>query len=130
MRELPNEFMAYYRMMLCLYRDVSQQEVLRVMADGLHWLFGLKELKITGKSEISQARARVRAVPLIDVFERCAMPLAKAGSMGSFYRGRRLIAMDGSDKTESRCESLMMKNRHHLEQFGHYFRICRSAVSM
>src|SRR5262245_20859344 len=32
-RELPNELMTYYPMMLCLYRQQSQQEVLRVMAD-------------------------------------------------------------------------------------------------
>jgi hypothetical protein len=103
MRELPNEFMAYYPMMLCLYRDVSQQEVLRVMADGLLWLFGLKDFKITGKSGISQARARVGSAPLRDVFERCAYPLAKPGTIGCFYRGLRLVALDGSEVDLDDC---------------------------
>lgn len=101
-RELPNEFMAYYPMMLCLYREVSQQEVLRVMADGLSWLFGLSDIK-TGKSGISQARARVGSEPLIDVFDCCARPLAKPGSKGCFYRGLRLVAMDGSDLDLDDC---------------------------
>lgn len=102
-RELPNEFMTYYPMMLCLYRDVSQQEVLRVMADGLSWLFGLRDFKITGKSGISQARARVGSEPLIDVFDRCAEPLAKPGSLGCFYRGLRLVAIDGTDLDLDDC---------------------------
>jgi Insertion element 4 transposase N-terminal/Transposase DDE domain len=102
-RELPNEFMAYYPMMLCLYREVSQQEVLRVMADGLSWLFGLSDVKVTGKSGISQARARVGSEPLIDVFDRCARPLAKPGSKGCFYRGLRLVAIDGSDLDLDDC---------------------------
>jgi hypothetical protein len=102
-RELPNEFMTYYPVMLCLYRDVSQQEVLRVMADGLHWLLGLKDFKITGKSGISQARARVGSEPLIDVFARCAKPLAKPGSEGCFYGGLRLVAIDGSEVDLDDC---------------------------
>jgi hypothetical protein len=102
-RELPNEFMTYYPMLLCLYRDVSQQEVLRVMADGLSWLFGLTEFKITGKSGISQARARVGSEPLIDVFDCCAKPLAKPGSKGCFYRSLRLVAIDGSDLDLDDC---------------------------
>ncbi len=102
-RELPNEFMAYYPMMLCLYREVSQQEVLRVMADGLQWLCGLTEFKITGKSGISQARSRVGSKPLIHVFEQCARPLAKSGSIGCEYRGLRLVAIDGSELDVDDC---------------------------
>ena len=102
-RELPNELMTYYPSLLCLYRDVSQQEVLRVMADGLTWLFGLNEFKITGKSGISQARTRVGSEPLKEVFHRCAKPLAKAGAKGCFYQDFRLVALDGSDLDLDDC---------------------------
>lgn len=102
-RELPNELMTYYPSLLCLYRDVSQQEVLRVMADGLTWLFGLSEFKITGKSGISQARSRVGSEPLKEVFHRCARPLAKADTKGSFHQGLRLVALDGSDLDLDDC---------------------------
>jgi hypothetical protein len=105
-RELPNEFMAYYPMMLCLYREASQTEVLRVMAEGLHWLFGLADFKITGKSGISQARARIGSAPLFDVFDRCTKPLAKPGSAGCFYHGMRLTALDGSDLDLDDCPEI------------------------
>lgn len=104
MRELPNEFMAYYPIILCLYRDASQQEVLRVMTDGLDYLFGLKEFKVTGKSGISQARARVGSGPLASVFESCAKPIAKEDARGCFYKGLRLTALDGSDLDLDDCE--------------------------
>ena len=96
-RELPNELIAYYPMLLCLYREVSQQEVLRVLGDGLQWIDGLKEFKITGRSGISQARSRVGSEPLRLTFEKCAVPLARDGAEGCFYAGMRLVAMDGTD---------------------------------
>jgi len=116
-RELPNELMTYYPLLLCMYRNASQQEVLRVMADGLAWLFGMKEFKITGKSGISQARARVGSQPLIDVFDCCAKPLAKPGAKGCFYRGFRLVAIDGSDLDLEDCPEISdyfgkAKNQH------------------
>jgi hypothetical protein len=73
------------------------------MADGLTWLYGLTEFKITGKSGISQARARVGPEPLKEVFNRCAKPLAEPGSPGCFYRDLRLVALDGSDVELDDC---------------------------
>jgi len=102
-RELPNEFMAYYPILLCLYRDVSQTEVLRVMAEGLDWLFGMNDFKITGKSGISQARARVGSDAMGDIFCRCARPLANADAIGSFYKGMRLVGLDGTDLELEDC---------------------------
>lgn len=103
-RELPNELMAYYPIMLCLYREVSQQEVLRVMGDGLQWLHQLKEFKITGKSGISQARARVGSEPLVIAFNKAAKPVARPGSAGCFYKGLRLTAIDGTDLDIEDCD--------------------------
>ncbi len=95
-RELPNELMAYFPVLLSLYRNRSQKEVLRTLADGLHYLFGLTEFKITGRSGISQARSRVGAEPLSELVERCAIPLAKPDTIGAFYKDLRLVAVDGS----------------------------------
>lgn len=102
-RELPNEFVAYLPILLCMYRAFSQKEVLRVMTDGLHNVHGLEEFKITGRSGISQARARVGSEPLVKLFERCAKPLAKLGSMGCFYQGLRLVAVDGTVLDVEEC---------------------------
>jgi hypothetical protein len=102
-RELPNEFMTYYPAILCMYRDASQQEALRCMAEGLYFLHGLRDFKVTGKSGISQARSRVGSAPIKAVFDRCAVPLAKPGSVGCFYKGLRLVAIDGSELNLDDC---------------------------
>lgn len=102
-RELPNEFMTYYPAVLCMYRDASQQEALRCLAEGLYFLHGLRDFKVTGKSGISQARSRVGAAPVKAVFERCAKPLATPGSVGCFYKGLRLVAIDGSELNLDDC---------------------------
>ncbi len=102
-RELPNELVTYFPLFLCMYREASQKEVLRLIADGMHWLDGLREFKVTGKSGISQARSRVGSKPLVDVFEACAKPLAKPGSIGCFHRGLRLVALDGAELDVDDC---------------------------
>lgn len=104
-RELPNEFMTYYPMALCLYREVSQQEVLNILADGLHWMFGLTDFKVTGKSGISQARSRIGFEPLANIFSICATPLAKPGFEGCFWQGLRLTAIDGTEFEVEDCQT-------------------------
>lgn len=95
-RELPNELMAYFPMMLCLYRKASQKEVLRCMSEGLHQIYGLTHFKVTGKSGISQARSRVSWEPLKAVFETCARPIAMKNSKGCFYKDLLLTVIDGT----------------------------------
>jgi len=102
-RELPNEAIVYYAMMLAIFREASQQEVLCLIAEGLQWLYGLEDFKITGRSGISQARARVGWEPLREVFDRCAQPLAQPNSPGCFYRGKRLVAIDGTTLNTDDC---------------------------
>jgi hypothetical protein len=102
-RELPNDLIVYYAMMLAIYREASQQEVLSCIAEGLQWLYGFSDFKITGRSGISQARTRVGWEPLKQVYDRCAQPLAKPGSRGCFYRNWRLVALDGSTLSVDDC---------------------------
>lgn len=95
-RDLPNHVVVYFVMMLALFRDVSHTEVLRCVFEGIQWLFGPKQLEITGKSGISQARTRVGWEPLRRLFHNVAVPLAGPDSKGSFYRGHRVVALDGT----------------------------------
>ena len=83
-------------MMLALFRDVSHTEVLRCVFEGIQWLLGPRTLGITGKSGISQARSRVGWEPLRRLFHNVAVPLAGPNSKGSFFRGHRVVAIDGS----------------------------------
>ena len=96
-RDLPNEFVFYYMLALCLHREHSQKEVLRRMADGLTWLYGLVPVKITGRSGISQAKERIKPEAAKAIFDACAKPLAQPGSIGCYYKGLLITALDGTE---------------------------------
>ncbi len=96
-RDLPNHIVVYFVMMLGLFRNVSQTEVLRLVYEGLKYLVGpSQQIKITGKSGISGARARVGWEPFREVFHEIAKPLGMPGDKGCFYHGHRIMGIDGS----------------------------------
>lgn len=96
-RDLPAEALVYYVIGLGLFMAVSTEEVLRSLVEGLQWLEGGSgPLKLAGKVAISQARSRLGAEPLKELWRECARPLAVEGQAESFYRGLRLVAIDGS----------------------------------
>ena len=96
-RELPNHFVFYYLLSLCLHRNVSQKEVLRRMTDGITWRYGLVPVKITGRSGISQAKGRVSPRAMKGIFNDCAKPIAKPNALGCFFKCMRIVVVDGSD---------------------------------
>src|ERR1039458_4103096 len=64
-RDLPAHVVVYYVIALTLYMQVSYREVLRCLLEGVKWLLGPEwEVKVAGKSGISQARARLGWEPL------------------------------------------------------------------
>jgi hypothetical protein len=95
-RDLPAEVVTYYVMGLGLLMAVSTREVLRVLVEGLQWLGGGPAVKVASKAAISQARTRLGVEPLKQLWEQTAQPLIKEGNAGSFYRGHRLVAIDGT----------------------------------
>lgn len=95
-RDLPAEVVTYYVMALGLLMAVSTREVLRVLVEGLRWLQGDVGMKVASKAAISQARQRLGPEPLRRLWESAAQPMAEPESPGAFYRGLRLVALDGS----------------------------------
>jgi Transposase DDE domain/Insertion element 4 transposase N-terminal len=75
---------------------VSTREVLRCLVEGLRWLKGQEALRVAGKSAISQARSRLGAKPLRELWHQIAKPLAEPGSPGAFFAGLRLVVLEGS----------------------------------
>ena len=64
-RNLPAHVMVYYVIALALYMQVSYGEVLRCLLEGLEWLgLEVRRIRTTGRSAISQARARRGVEPL------------------------------------------------------------------
>ena len=95
-RDLPAAVVTYYVMALGLLMTVSTKEVLRVLLEGMRWLGSDGTMKVASKAAIAQARARLGPEPLRELWQQSARPLATADTPAAFYRGRRLVALDGS----------------------------------
>jgi len=96
-RSLPAHVMVYYVIAMALYMQVAYREVLRCLLEGLRWLLGPEvELSVAGKSGISQARTRLGYEPLELLYERIVAPIAVEKTQGAWYRGWRLVSLDGT----------------------------------
>lgn len=100
-RDLPGHVVVYYVIALALYMQVSYREVLRCLLEGIRWLQGPNaDIKVTGKSGISQARTRVGSDPLQLLHDELVVPIAvresKKVTKGAWYKKWRLVSIDGS----------------------------------
>ena len=95
-RALPADVMMYYVIALALFRQASTREVLRCLMEGLRWVSPELRVRVSGKSSISRARGRLGPQPFAALREACVRPLAAPSTAGAWYRGHRLMAIDGS----------------------------------
>src|SRR5574337_1133511 len=96
-RDLPAHVVVYYVIALALYMQCSYREVLRCLLEGLQWLMDPSvTLKVAGNSGISQARTRLGWEPLAQLHDEVVKPIAVAATRGAWYRGWRLVSLDGS----------------------------------
>lgn len=96
-RDLPAHVVVYYVIAMALHMQVSYQEVLRCLLEGVQWLLGPQvEVKVTGKSGISQARTRLGSEPLKQLHDRIVRPVAVEQTKGAWYRKWRLVSLDGT----------------------------------
>lgn len=100
-RDMPAHVTIYYVIALAFYMQCSYREVLRCLLEGIRWLMGPeREIKVTGKSGISQARVRLGYEPMEQLHDEVVVPVAvKKGrrkTKGAFYGKRRLVSIDGS----------------------------------
>jgi hypothetical protein len=95
-RDLPAHVMVYYVIAIALYRAEPMREVLRLLLEGLRAILGLQvKVVAAGKSGISQARSRLGEEPVKRLYEQVVKPIATPETEGAFYRGWRLVALDG-----------------------------------
>ncbi len=96
-RDLPAHVMMYYVIALALYMGSSCREVLRCLVSGFWWLRdSARRVRVVGKSGISQARSRLGSVAVKALHDELVKPIAAAETKGAWYRGRRLVSLDGS----------------------------------
>jgi hypothetical protein len=102
-RLLPARLVVYYVLALALFAGLAYEEVLRCLVEALRgaaWWPHPREpwraWRVPAKSALVQARARLGAAPLRVLFEQAARPLATEQTQGAFYRGLRVLALDGT----------------------------------
>jgi hypothetical protein len=96
-RLLPARVVVYYVLAMALFADSSYEEVMRALVEGLSWASGWRQSwEVPAKGSIFKARARLGREPLQLLFEAVAGPLAGESTRGAFYRGLRLLSVDGT----------------------------------
>jgi len=96
-RLLPARVVVYYVLAMALFSGSSYEEVMRLLVEGLSWVSGWqRSWEIPSKPAIFMARRRLGPEPLESLFAAVASPLAAASTRGAFYRGLRLMSLDGS----------------------------------
>jgi Insertion element 4 transposase N-terminal/Transposase DDE domain len=96
-RLLPARLVTYYVLAMALFSSAGYEEVMRNLVEGLAWESGwAQRWTVPSQSAISQARARLGAEPLAELFDRGCVPLATPSTPGGFWRQWRLVSVDGT----------------------------------
>lgn len=98
LRSFPAVVVAYYCIALSLYPEAAYEEVFAAVSQGLAWAAGAAEPTRVSSASISVARSKIGAAPLQELVRRCCVPMAEPRfHPDAFYRGLRLVAIDGSN---------------------------------
>lgn len=96
-RLLPARLVVYYVMALALFSGSGYEEVMRNLVEGLAWESGWgQRWTVPSQPALSQARSRLGVEPLAELFARGCVVLASESTPGGFWRGCRLMSIDGT----------------------------------
>jgi hypothetical protein len=96
-RALPARLMVYFALALWLDFGKGYVRVLTGLLTGLRWARGgWGGYRVPTDGAISLARYRLGDRPLKLLFDQSARPVSTPGMDGVFWRGRRLVAVDGT----------------------------------
>lgn len=96
-RLLPAHVMIRYVIAMGLYAADSYEEVMRRLVGNLRKLGSwVDDWQVPTASAICQARKRLGATPVKELFDRAAVPVATSGTKGAWLARRRLMAIDGT----------------------------------
>jgi len=96
-RLLPARVVVYYVLGLALFSDSSYEEVMRMLVEGLSWAGDwATSWNVPTKAALFKARMRLGVNPLRELFCQSATPLATKRTKGAWFKGRRLMSIDGT----------------------------------
>jgi hypothetical protein len=94
-RLLPARVVVYYVMALCLFFGDAYEEVMRKLAGGLQLLRAWdQDWQVPTASALCQARQRLGAAPLRELFDRVAQPMLARGASRGWLGPWRVMAID------------------------------------
>jgi hypothetical protein len=96
-RSLPARLTVYFTLALWLFMGCGYDAVIRNLTDGLAWAQGgWGAWRVPSTGSLAKARARLGPAPLRLLFERAAGPVGTEAMPGVFWRGLRLMSLDGT----------------------------------
>lgn len=96
LRLLPAQVTVYFVLALSLFFDDAYEEVMRKLVQGLAAMrVWRSDWHVPTASALCQARRRLGAEALRQLYERVATPIADPGGLGAWLAGWRLMAIDG-----------------------------------
>ena len=96
-RSLPARLTVYFTLALWLFMGCGYDAVIRNLVEGLAWTrAGWGGWRVPSTGSLAKARARLGPEPLRLLFERVAGPVGTAAMPGVFWRGLRLVSLDGT----------------------------------
>ncbi|MHB1522302.1 MAG: IS4 family transposase [Ferrimicrobium sp.] len=96
-RLLPARVVVYFTLAMCLWADEGYEEVARLLVGSLkHMARWRGDWRVPSSGALTQARARLGGGVMKMLFERIASPTSTEGSVGSWWRSLRLVAIDGT----------------------------------
>ncbi|MFG2668632.1 IS4 family transposase [Streptomyces sp. NPDC048387] len=96
-RLLPARVVVYFVLAMCLFSGQGYEEVARLLTQGLERARQWEGAwRVPCTAAIGRARLRLGPEPLRALFDRVCRPVATEGTAGAWYRGLRLVAVDGT----------------------------------
>jgi hypothetical protein len=95
-RVLPAWLTLYFTLALALFMDRGAARVMRKLAGVLAWAERGVMVVVPSEEALSNARSRLGAEPLRLLFEKVAGFTAAPGAAGAWWRGLRLVSLDGT----------------------------------
>ncbi len=97
-RALPAQLVVSLVIAMSLWSKDSMRDVLKNLIDGLSsgWVKVGKYWRVPCKSAITQARQRLGARVMSQLFHRLVRPMATTETLGAFLNGLRIVVIDGT----------------------------------
>jgi len=95
-RKLPAALTTLLCVAMGLFTDTALEQVLTKLVKGLRYIWPDDEYQTANKSAISQARYRLTAKPVVELYRRVCKPMATQATVGAFLFDLLMVAIDGT----------------------------------